>query len=409
MVVICEICNKKFNPAGGYRTKCRDCVREYGREDCGLNDVLTSIKNSKQRNTLQKWANEKIANGGKQKGVVTRLYTLRKFAVEFNKPFENVTKDDVMKLLAKKEYNKVYYKKLLKQFFRAIYNDENPEVIRWLKVKKSVDEVKPEKKVLTDEDVLRILNATTTQRDRTILSIIAENPTRPKDICNLKVKDVKADEYGFELLLGSKTAKGRRTIRLINSVPELQMYLKNHPFKSNPEAPLFFQLSNNRYGLPVGWNALNNMLQNAVKRAKIKREVKLYDFRRTSTTRLLQDENYTATEVQVMGGWSSIRMLDVYGKVTSEMVNLKKLRVAGKIKDQKQQKEDLLKPVKCPRCETLNSIGSVACGKCWLPLKKEAIDLKEQVISKAIEWERPVNKAVIKEILREIRKEEAKH
>ena len=44
MVVTCESCGKKFKPAGGYRTKCRDCVNPYGREDHGMSDTIKSIK-----------------------------------------------------------------------------------------------------------------------------------------------------------------------------------------------------------------------------------------------------------------------------------------------------------------------------------------------------------------------------
>jgi integrase/recombinase XerD len=402
MALNCEECGKEFIPCGGNRKKCSKCVKPYGREDRGLNDILISIKNKSQRKTLNNWVNERVANGNKLKTTVCRIYTLKKFAEFFNKPFEKVTKQDVINLLSKKEFNKVYHKKSLKQFFKWLKQSDNPEIISWIKVKKGIDEVKPERKILTDEQILKIINATTTQRDRTILQILVENPTRPRDICNLKIKDVKEDEYGFELNLGSKSVKGRRTIRLINTVPDMQLYLKNHPFKYNQEAPLFFQLSRNKYGQPIGWCALHNMLSAAVKRAKLKRDVTLYDFRRTSTTNLLRNENYTPSEIQVMGGWASIRMLDVYGKVTSEMVNDKKLRLSGMKKSEQHQKKDLLKPITCPRCEHQNSIGSVACKKCWLPLKKETIDLKEKVINKSIEWDKPMSKNVVKEILKEM-------
>lgn len=401
---LCKNCGIEFL-AKDKIVHCEICRSPYGREDRGLKDILDSLPLKEQSKTLERWANEKLANGHKLRILITKLYTLRKFANQFNKPFEKVGKDDIIKLLAQKEFNRVYYKKLLKQFFRWLYGEDNPELIKWIQVKKTLEETAPEKKVLTDEELLRIINCATNQRDRTMLQIISENPTRPKDICNLRIRDVHTDEYGFELQLGSKTPKGRRTIRLINSVPDLRQYLQTHPFRDNPDAPLFYQISTNRFGEPVGWSAMNGCLQKAVKLAQVKRKVTLYDFRRTTATTLLRNPNYTPSEVQVMGGWSSIRMLDVYGRVTSEMVNQKKLQVSGLVKTEKQLQEDLLKPIKCPRCETDNPSTAVACGNCWLPLKKQAIAVKEKVIKKAIQWQKPLTKEGVREILRQMKLE----
>jgi integrase len=398
----CKTCGIEFRTNDNI-VNCELCRQPYGREDRGLKDVLGTINNKQQRETLQRWANERIANGCKIVGTVTRLYTLRKFCDVLKKPFEKVTREDVTSLLAHNGFGKVYYKKLIKNFFKWVHGtEEYPDCVRWIKIKRTVDEIKPEKKVLTDEEILKILNATVTQRDRTILQILSENPTRPRDICNLKVGDVIIDEYGFELQMKSKTASGSRTIRLIHSVPDLKMYLNTHPYKDNPKAPLFFQISTNRFGEPLGWGGVNGMLQRAVKRSGLKRKVNLYDFRRSSTTKLLQDPRYTPEEVKVMGGWSSIRMFDTYGKVTSEMVNEKKLKANGLIKDKKQLKEDLLKPVSCPRCQEQNPATSVSCSKCWLPLKKETIELKEKVVASAIKKQKPLNKDTIKELIKDM-------
>lgn len=381
-----------------------------------INKVIAEF-NPKQRPIIEKWVNERNANGFGHPGTRVRLYTLKFIGQALgDMKFEDAKKEDIIRVLETKlknlrgkevNLNSLYYKKTIKFFYKWLHGTEGyPEIVSWIKLKRTIDETPEEHKALTDEEVKAILDATTNQRDRTIFMILTENPTRPKDICNLKIKHVVADEYGFELKLGSKTPKGRRVIRLINSVPDMRQHLANHPFKDDPDAPLFCQNSLTKSGKPIKWCNMSYALKCAVKTAKIKRKVTLYDFRRTSTTNLLRDSNYSPGEIQKMGGWASIRMLDIYGQVTSEMVNKKKLAINGLIDIKEiEKKKDMLKPIECPRCHERNSPSAITCGTCWLPLKKQAIDLKEKVIMKSIEWQKPLSKDLVKEVLKELIKD----
>jgi len=404
MKKICKKCKKEFE-ARKFIVHCDNCKKPYRLKDYGFREVLKSIKNIKQRKTLEKWANERIANGCTTKGTAQKLYTYKKIGEALNKPFEKVTKKDLTNFFTKKEYNKLHYKKEVKHLFKWINGgDEFPDSVKWIKLKRTIDEIPEEHKALTDEELQNIIENTTNQRDKTIFMIFADNPTRPKDIMNLKIKNVIADEYGFILKMRSKTSTGVREVRLINSAPDFRLYWNSIPkeFKKDLEQPLFYQYAYNRFGEEIGWNCMNNALKGAVKRSKVKRKVNLYDFRRTTATNLLRNPKYTPKEVQQMGGWKSIRMLDTYGKVTSDMVNKKKLTVNGLIKTKEQQKEDKLKPIRCPRCETENPKTAIACSKCWLPLKKKIIDYERKVISKSIKEGKPLTKEYVKEILREI-------
>lgn len=387
-------------------------TRAYGREDLGMKDLLDSIKKKEDRKLLTKWANERIANGLNLKGTVSRLYTLKRISDYMKCDMKDATKEDITKLLSLKiekekiNFSKLYYKKLIRLFYKWVKGtDDYPDLVKWIRMKRTIDETPEEHKSMSDEEMREIIDAMVTQRDRTVFSIMAENPTRPKDICNLKFNDVVVDEYGYELKIGSKTPRGRRTIRLINSVPEFRLYLNAYPYRDNPEAPLFYQISSNRFGQPMGWKAMDRALKMALKRTNIKRKINLYDFRRTSTTNLLQDPRYTPEEVKVMGGWSSIRMFDTYGKVTSQMVNKKKLQANGLIEDDGTKKTDPLKPLKCPRCNTVNTRATLTCVKCWLPLKKNIAEMKEKVIRKAINKGEVLSKIMVKEALKELIKE----
>ncbi len=411
-------------------------TRAYGREDKGLQDTLDGIKLKANRDILRKYANEKIANGNLVGGLAHKMYTFRLFSNTLNIPFDKATKDDLVKLLSHKEFNKVYYKKLLKQFYRWIKDDDSPKITKWIKVKATPEEIREKrpKVILNEQQAYQILTSCDHPMDRALLEVLADNPTRPRDLENLRVKDVKIDEFGVILSFSSKTVSGKRDVFLQNSRVAFLKYWEMHPYKDNPNAPVFYSLGTNSYGQPLLWGGMNTRLRRIVNRTKLPQHLKdnvtLYTLRRTSATWLLSNPDFTPKEVQRMGGWSSIRMLDVYGKTTDEMVNKKKLVLDAKerkdkhlIASLKQQsksdsmlaklmakhgllkeaeKVDLLGTKQCPRCETNNLSDTDFCSRCWLPMKRRTANIKEKVIKKGIEWQKPFNKALVKEIVKEM-------
>lgn len=414
----------------------KETKQPYGRKDRGISDTISQIKLKENRELLQRWANEKIANGGTLFPIATKLYTFKKIANGFDKPLEKLTKDDIVALLSKPEFNTLYYKKMLKQLYRWILNEKDPAIISWISNKKSVEEIKNQrpKITLTQEQASEILSKADNPMDRAWLEIECDNPNRPKDLENLKVKDVSINEYGVTLHFTSKTQSGNREIFLQNSRTAFLKFWETHPYKDDPEAPVFYNLNRQKYGQPLKWGGFNGRLRHIVNRTKLPEELKkkitLYTFRRTVTTWKLQDPDYTPSEVQKMGGWASIRMLDTYGKITDAMVNKKRLVLEAKQKKDKAMIEKLKKDAKhdnqlaklmamhgmlkdtetkdllgtqvCPRCEQENLSNADFCSKCWLPLKVEFIEAKEKMISKHLQLNKPISKELAKEVLKEM-------
>lgn len=376
--------------------------------------IISRFKNEDVKRYVKQWIKEKQANNKGIEYIRQKLYSFLSSLDNLDRPIkEIIEKEDKEAIIRNIEAIKKAKGRVprrckieLKNFFKWVNEDEHPKATKWIETKKTLQEMKPEAKVLTDKERQLILDNAPTQRDRLIFSILNENPTRPRDIVNLKVRDVEADEYGYILHLRSKTQKGFRSIRIINSVPEMRLYLSGHKDKDNPEAPLFYSLANrdnNGEIKPLQYWGMKYALEYAAKKAKIKRKVKLYDFRRTIATELLQDSRYTPKEVMVMGGWSSIKMLDVYGKVTSDMVGEKKLVISGKKKDTQKIKEDKFKPVVCARCGEVNSKRVDSCSKCWLPLTNKAVE-KYEAANKVIERTGVVNvtKETLKQAIRDL-------
>ena len=65
---------------------------------------------------------------------------------------------------------------------------------------------------------------------------------------------------------------GQRPIRIIESAPRLALWVNNHPFKNNPESPLWPQFTKNNYGQPLTYSAARQVLVRSAKNAQRKHE-----------------------------------------------------------------------------------------------------------------------------------------
>ena len=64
-----------------------------------------------------------------------------------------------------------------------------------------------------------------------------DSAARSNEILNCDIGHVQFDQYGAVIPANGKT--GRRNIRLVSSVPDLQAWVNIHPRKTDPNAPLF--------------------------------------------------------------------------------------------------------------------------------------------------------------------------
>lgn len=404
-------------------------VRSYGRNDYGIDDIVAGIKLKVNRDRINQYIKEKRAMGFTLRPIACKMYSIKRLLNEMNKPITKVKKVDLVGFLSKN--NTTYFKKLIRALGKEFGWD-----VDWINTKASVEEIKNRrpKIVLTEAQALEIIKRADDPMDRAWLEIEADNPNRPMDLVNTKVKNVHITDGSVFIDLMSKTASGKRTIMLQNSRAAFLKYWESFPFKDDPEHSLFYSKAKNSYGKPLLWGGFDTRLKTIVKRTNlpedIKKHITLYTWRRTVTTWRLQDPDFTASEVQKMGGWSSIRMLDTYGKVTDDMVNKKKLVLEAKqkkdvvkIKELKKRSEsdsvlaklmskygllkdsekfDLLGTKDCPRCHAENLADAEICSKCWLPLNKQTIELKERIISKATQNQQALNYDMVKQVLKDM-------
>lgn len=272
------------------------------------------------------------------------------------------------------------HKKILKMFFRWLklgsrdFNEVgDPEETKRIKIKKVKDKIIRED-LVTDADLTRLLHACKeNQRDRAFIDCQSEAGTRPGEMLNLLIKHVKFDNYGAILHVDGKT--GTRTVRLVRSAPNLSKWLDVHPFRDNPESPLWIMLEKKQLGQMLTYAAARQLIKRRSDMAGLSKRVYMNLFRHSEATK----NAMFLTEAQMRGrhGWSSSsRMPARYVHLVNADVDQAILSHYGVVKKE-EVKQNL--PKKCNVCDMLNASESKICCKCGKALDlKTAVEIDEQ-------------------------------
>src|SRR5579864_1681401 len=199
------------------------------------------------------------------------------------------------------------HKKILKIFFRWFKLDSreyrivgDPEETKFVKLKLVKSKIVREQ-LLTEDDLKRLLVACKANpRDRAMIDVHYEAGTRPGELLSLKIKHVKFDNFGAVIHVDGKT--GARPVRLVRSTPNLATWMDVHPFKENPEAPLWIILDRTRYGEPVNWATARAILMRACERAKLTKRINLKLFRHSEATNSAM--YFNEAQMRMRHGWT---------------------------------------------------------------------------------------------------------
>jgi len=279
-----------------------------------------------------------------------------------------------------KETNTTYdHKKILKIFFRWVklgsrsYRDVgNPPELKNVKTKTVPDKIVREE-LVTPEDIANLLSVCSNLRDKALLHVHYEAGTRPGELLSLKIKHVKQDKYGMIIAVDGKT--GARPIRLIESVPNLSKWLSSHPFKDDPESPLWINILKSNYGSRLTHQSATLILYNACKKSQISKKINLKLFRHSEATRTAMF--MPEATLRKRHGWSpTSKMPAKYAHINQKDVEDSILGHYG-IKQEVERVSRV--PKICPVCKNQNSYDSETCDNCSKPLDLEkAISLEEE-------------------------------
>jgi hypothetical protein len=362
------------------------------------------------------WNGTKLSLGR----VVKYLSHLKEIALILgDKPFDYVTATDIKRILRtisrdpkkSSEWTQYDYRVALRKFFAWLreeygYPEDYPDRedhIQALNLMKlglakhplEVSRIKPKKpdklrdrdKIPSKEYMRYLRNAAVNPRDRAYLAVSEDLGPRIGGIGTRKIKHVEFDELGAKIYMEDKTLDGE-PVRLTWSSSYLREWLEVHPFRDDPEAPLWVNLRELDRPVPLDYDGFRRIISRARRRhnrraealglPKIPRDFDTYAFRYFAQIR--DELNGVPRRVQeLQRGWApGSKQPSRYARLVAKDVDeyfKKKLGLKNGERDT---------PQVCPRCKEVNPNDVMFCRRCSMPLNDEASKYRQKVVELAL-------------------------
>jgi integrase len=296
-----------------------------------------------------------------------------------------------------------YYAK----FFRWLYNQDEPDYqkrktppcIRGLRQLARADKSSYKPSDLWDgREHAVFLRYCPSARDRCYHAMANDMSARPRELLNLKIKDIvfkvteeEGIQYAEVLIRGGKTKP--RTLPMIDSIPYLKEWLRQHPSGGNPNSWLFVSLADGNLGEKLNrdsllakyqyqyqYKAVNfpRLLQDetvseadkAVIRNLLTKPWNLYVFRHSALTE--KSQILTESTLRDHAGWTmSSKMPTTYIHYFGSESSKKLLEAKGIIKHG-DKALNVLKSKQCPHCTEPNKPDAQFCAKCKMVLNYDS-------------------------------------
>ncbi|MBT3940898.1 site-specific integrase [Candidatus Woesearchaeota archaeon] len=260
-----------------------------------------------------------------------------------------------------------------------------PKPVDKLKKTNGVKPITQASDLLTQQEVNEILNACTDLKHRCYFHILWETGFRPRELCSVNYEDVKAKDEGF-LITVRKSKTEPRTIWLIESRNDLDLWLKQHPYKDGH--PLFCHRNPKKKDRNLLPSYIHAYLKRIQPMTSIKKNIMPYLFRKSRAT-LLAKKGWNTAQIERYMGWSpNSPCLNTYVRLSREDIEDRQRVDAGMIKTEAIASTT----TNCPWCEATNESVNERCYACKreMDTKKviqrvennnvQAIDLAKQLL-----------------------------
>jgi integrase/recombinase XerD len=168
--------------------------------------------------------------------------------------------------------------------------------------------------VLSEQDVLLILNNTDNIKHKAILSLIYSAGLRRGELINMKINDIDSKRM-YVIIRQGKGRKDRYSILSEKVLELLRLYVKQY----KPVEWLF----EGQFGGQYGASSIQHILKDAVSRSKIRKKVTVHTLRHSFATHLLE-HGVDIRYIQELLGHQSSKTTEIYTHITQ--------RGLGKIK-----------------------------------------------------------------------------
>ncbi len=234
------------------------------------------------------WGQKKLTSAR----ILKLLSNIKTISEMVETDWDKITKDEIRDILdridcdpKKGDWAKHDYRIVLRKFMGWLRNEygypdgypQKEELTRLLPILKYPSEVnkirvkQPERlksgeDIPTDDEMRFLSNASINPRDKAFFEMAKEVGIRIGGIGSRQIKHVSFDELGAKVTVYDKTMRGE-PVRFISSASYLHIWLDNHPFKNNPEAPLWIDLEKTAHGpFPLDYHGFRAMIKRTVER-----------------------------------------------------------------------------------------------------------------------------------------------
>lgn len=220
------------------------------------------------------------------------------------------------------------YKAILKKFLTWVIAPNDfptrtpPAMVAWLTCHvRAKDKRRLQRRdLLTPEEAELLLTACSNARDRALVSLLWETGGRVAEIGNLQIKHLTKTAHGYLLDVEGKT--GARNPLVVGSAPAVTAWLAYHPFRNNPDAPLWVYQYQQRTPHYLRYQTIRKLLQTLFVRASITKRPNPHGFRHARTTHLVGSGLMNESMAKSYLGWSpTSKMLGTYAHLTTSDAN----------------------------------------------------------------------------------------
>ncbi|WP_457556314.1 tyrosine-type recombinase/integrase [Candidatus Pyrohabitans sp.] len=316
------------------------------------------------------------------------IQQLRNIAEWLGKDFKDATKADIKRIVGMLRLKKYKprtrrdYKLALKKFYTWLEGDDEdpPSKVRWIKIslKKNESKLPASGDLLTVEERIQIIESARYLRDKAIIACLCDG-LRPGELLRLRVGSIKLENGVAYAVVEGKTGQGR--VDLIFGTPFLEQWLMHHPFKDDPNAPLWVHLRAQSPSQYIKYRRLRRLVSDVGKVAQKKYGLKKsrvysYLFRHTRATELAHE--LTDEEMDDYFRWvPGSPMPSVYVHMSGRRTGKKVRRIHG-IEEEDEEDEETFKLKRCPVCKRVNPQHYERCYHCGEALDEKTIYEKKQ-------------------------------
>lgn len=324
----------------------------------------------------------------KPASISLEIYSLKYFLELLgDKNVKKATRDDITKVVNKlnavksrwnsitsKESSKLsentqqHIQSSIKRFYKHyLGNDEDfPRCVSWIK-QKAIDNKLTKQDLLTEEEVVKIIEQCKNLRDRAIVSLCFEVGMRVGELLKIRRKDIDIYSQPAHItLFSSKTersGKAWRVVGIVRSKPALIAYLEARR-ELQPD-DIIWKGETWRTNKNLTADGVRSAVQRAVKAAGIQRRVWMHLFRHSSAT--INSKYMTEPQLRLYYGWSNkSTMPSNYVHLSHSDTDFAILKKNG-MPIPEEKIESAFKIWICTVCQRENAVEAQFCVQCSSP------------------------------------------